>query len=166
MYQTNSILALGSNMGNAVFNLHSAVQKIKTLGLVSKIADIYISKPYGYTHQNNFYNTAILLKTKKQPAELINNIYSIEKKLKKNKKIINGPRNIDIDIIFYGKKIYQSNNLTIPHPRAVDRDFVLYPILDIDPFFQHPVCKKSVKTLAKELNKKFIIKKLSYRNLI
>ena len=75
MYQTNSILALGSNLGNAVFNLHSAVQKIKTLGLVSKIADIYISKPYGYTHQNNFYNTAILLKTKKQPAELINNIY-------------------------------------------------------------------------------------------
>jgi len=166
VYQTNSILALGSNLGNAVFNLHSAVQKIKTLGLVSKIADIYISKPYGYTHQNNFYNTAILLKTQKQPAELINNIYLIEKKLKKNKKIINGPRNIDIDIIFYGKKIYQSNNLTIPHPRAVDRDFVLYPILDIDPFFQHPVCKKSIKTLAKELNKKFIIKKLSYRNLI
>jgi len=166
VYQTNSILALGSNLGNAVFNLHSAVQKIKTLGLVSKIADIYISKPYGYTHQNNFYNTAILLKTQKQPAELIHNIYLIEKKLKKNKKIINGPRNIDIDIIFYGKKIYQSNNLTIPHPRAVDRDFVLYPILDIDPFFQHPVCKKSIKTLAKELNKKFIIKKLSYRNLI
>ena len=117
-------------------------------------------------HQNNFYNTAILLKTQKQPAELINNIYAIEKKLKKNKRIINGPRNIDIDIIFYGKKIYQSSSLTIPHPRAVDRDFVLYPILDIDPFFQHPIFKKSVKTLAKELDKKFIIKKLSYRNLI
>jgi 7,8-dihydro-6-hydroxymethylpterin-pyrophosphokinase len=74
--------------------------------------------------------------------------------------------NIDIDIIFYGKKIYQSNSLTIPHPRAADRDFVLYPILDIDPFFQHPIFKKSVKTLAKELKKKFIIRKLSYRNLV
>ena len=166
MYQTKSILALGSNIGNSVFNLRSAVKQLKTLGLVSKIADIYISKPYGYTHQNNFYNTAILLKTQKQPSELINNIYAIEKKLKKNKRIINGPRKIDIDIIFYGKKIYQSSNLTIPHPRAADRDFVLYPILDIDPFFQHPVSKKSVKTLAKELDKKFIIKKLSYRNLI
>ena len=166
MYQTKSILALGSNIGNSVFNLRSAVKQLKTLGLVCKIADIYISKPYGYTHQNNFYNTAILLKTQRQPAELINNIYGTEKKLKKNKRIINGPRNIDIDIIFYGKKIYQSSSLTIPHPRAADRDFVLYPILDIDPFFQHPIFKKSVKTLAKELKKKFIIKKLSYRNLV
>ena len=74
MYQTKSILALGSNIGNSVFNLRSAVKQLKTLGLVSKIADIYISKPYGYMHQNNFYNTAILLKTQKQPAELINNI--------------------------------------------------------------------------------------------
>ena len=91
---------------------------------------------------------------------------SIKPSIIKNKRIINGPRNIDIDIIFYGKKIYQSSSLTIPHPRVADRDFVLYPILDIDPFFQHPIFKKSVKTLTKELKKKFIIKKLSYRNLV
>ena len=166
MYQTNSILALGSNIGNTTFNLRCAIKQISKLGLVTKIANIYVSKPYGYTQQNNFYNTAILLKTQKQPKELINNIYAIEKKLKKNKRIVNGPRNIDIDIIFYGKKIYHSNNLIIPHPRVIDRDFVLYPILDIDPFFQHPVFKKSIKTMANELKKNFIIKKLSYRNLI
>ena len=166
MYQTDSVIALGSNLGNSIYNLGSAIKELRKFGYISKIADVYISKPYGYKDQDNFYNTAVLLKTNKQPLELINIISQIEKKLKKNKRIINGPRNIDIDIIFYGKNKYFFSNLIIPHPRAKDRDFVLLPILDINPFIQHPTEKKSIKTLSAKLQKKYIIKKLSYRNLI
>ena len=166
MYQTDTIIALGSNIGNSIHNLSSAIKELRKFGYISKIADIYISEPYGYKYQDNFYNTAVLLKTNKQPLELINIISQIEKKLKKNKRIINGPRNIDIDIIFYGKNKYFFSNLIIPHPRAKDRDFVLLPILDINPFIQHPTEKKSIKTLSAKLQKKYIIKKLSYRNLI
>jgi len=186
VYQTDSVIALGSNLGNSIYNLSCAIKELRKFGYISKIADVYISKPYGYKHQDNFYNTAILLKTNKKPLELINIIAQIEKKLKKNKRIINGPRNIDIDIIFYGKNkriingprnididiiFYGKNkyifsNLIIPHPRAIDRDFVLLPILDINPFIQHPTEKKSIKILSAKLEKKYIIKKLSYRNLI
>ena len=166
MYQTDSVIALGSNLGNSIYNLGSAIKELRKFGYISKIADVYISKPYGYKDQDNFYNTAVLLKTNKQPLELINIISQIEKKLKKNKRIINGPRNIDIDIIFYGKNKYFFSNLIIPHPRAKDRDFVLLPILDINPFIQHPTEKKSIKILSAKLQKKYIIKKLSYRNLI
>ena len=166
MYQIDSIIALGSNLGNSIYNLGCAIKELRKFGYISKIADIYISEPYGYKYQDNFYNTAVLLKTNKQPLELINIISQIEKKLKKNKRIINGPRNIDIDIIFYGKNKYFFSNLIIPHPRAKDRDFVLLPILDINPFIQHPTEKKSIKTLSAKLQKKYIIKKLSYRNLI
>ena len=166
MYQTDSVIALGSNLGNSIYNLGCAIKELRKFGYISKIADVYISKPYGYKDQDNFYNTAVLLKTNKQPLELINIISQIEKKLKKNKRIINGPRNIDIDIIFYGKNKYFFSNLIIPHPRAKDRDFVLLPILDINPFIQHPTEKKSIKTLSAKLQKKYIIKKLSYRNLI
>ena len=166
MYQTDTIIALGSNLGNSIFKLSCAIKELRKIGFISKIADIYISKPFGYKYQNNFYNTAVLLKTRKAPLELINKIHQIENKLKKNKKIKNGPRNIDIDIIFYGKNKYYFNNLIIPHPRAVDRDFVLFPVLDIDPFFRHPNEKKSIKVLSTKLDKKYIIKKLSYRNLI
>ena len=166
MYQTDSVIALGSNLGNSIYNLGCAIKELRKFGYISKIADVYISEPYGYKYQNNFYNTAVLLKTNKQPLELINIISQIEKKLKKNKRIINGPRNIDIDIIFYGKNKYFFSNLIIPHPRAKDRDFVLLPILDINPFIQHPTEKKSIKTLLAKLQKKYIIKKLSYRNLI
>ena len=166
MYQTDSVIALGSNLGNSIYNLGCAIKELRKFGYISKIADVYISQPYGYKYQDNFYNTAVLLKTNKQPLELINIISQIEKKLKKNKRIINGPRNIDIDIIFYGKNKYFFSNLIIPHPRAKERDFVLLPILDINPFIQHPTEKKSIKTLSAKLQKKYIIKKLSYRNLI
>ena len=166
MYQTDSVIALGSNLGNSIYNLGCAIKELRKFGYISKIADVYISEPYGYKYQDNFYNTAVLLKTNKQPLELINIISQIEKKLKKNKRIINGPRNIDIDIIFYGKNKYFFSNLIIPHPRAKDRDFVLLPILDINPFIQHPTEKTSIKTLSAKLQKKYIIKKLSYRNLI
>ena len=166
MYQTDTIIALGSNLGNSIFKLSCAIKELRKIGLISKIADIYISNPFGYKYQNNFYNTAVLLKTNKAPLELINKIHQIEKKLKKNKRIINGPRNIDIDIIFYGKNKYIFSNLIIPHPRSKDRDFVLFPILDINPFIQHPTEKKSIKILSAKLKKKYIIKKLSYRNLI
>ena len=166
MYQTETIIALGSNLGNAIFNLRCAVKELENIGNIKKFANIYVSSPYGYKSQSNFFNTAIKLLTNQQPLELINNIYEIEKKLKKNKKIINGPRNIDLDIIFFGKQIFNKKNLIIPHPRAAERDFVLYPILDIDPFFRHPLEKKSVKVLSQELQNKYIIKRLSYRNLI
>ena len=166
MYQTDTIIALGSNLGNSIHNLSCAIKELKKYGNIAKIANVYISEPYGFKDQDNFYNTAVLLKTNKQPLELINIISQIEKKLKKNKRIINGPRNIDIDIIFYGKNKYFFSNLIIPHPRAKDRDFVLLPILDINPFIQHPTEKKSIKTLSAKLQKKYIIKKLSYRNLI
>ena len=166
MYQTDCFIALGSNLGNSIYNLGCAIKELRKFGYISKIADVYISEPYGYKYQDNFYNTAVLLKTNKQPLELINIISQIEKKLKKNKRIINGPRNIDIDIFFYGKNKYFFSNLIIPHPRAKDRDFVLLPILDINPFIQHPTEKKSIKTLSAKLQKKYIIKKLSYRNLI
>ena len=104
MYQTETIIALGSNLGNTIFNLRSAVRELENIGDIKKIANIYISSPYGYKSQSNFFNTAIKLLTNQQPLELINNIYEIEKKLKKNKKIINGPRNIDLDIIFLANK--------------------------------------------------------------
>ena len=98
-------------------------------------------------------------------CDLIKKIHLIERKLHKNKRIINGPRKIDLDIIFWDKKIFKNNNLVIPHPRLQERDFVLCPLLDIAPFFKDPVSKLSVKELIKNLKDHYVIKKLNYRNL-
>ena len=74
MYQTETIIALGSNLGNAIFNLRCAVRELENIGNIKKFANIYISSPYGYKLQSNFYNTAIKLVTNQQPLELINNV--------------------------------------------------------------------------------------------
>ena len=78
MYQTETIIALGSNLGNAIFNLRCAVRELENIGNIKKFANIYISSPYGYKSQSNFFNTAIKLLTSQQPLELINNINNVK----------------------------------------------------------------------------------------
>ena len=166
MYPTNYYIALGTNVGNYINNFTHAIVELKKIGKVIKMANIYKSKPYGYLKQNYFYNSMIHLKSEMLPIELINKIQLIEKKLKKNKRIINGPRKIDLDIIFWDYKIFNSQELSIPHPRASERDFVLFPMQDILPNFRDPISKLTVKELIVRLKNYYIIQKLSYRNLL
>ena len=166
MYPTNYYIALGTNVGNYINNFSNAILELKKIGQVVKMANIYKSKPYGYLKQNFFYNSMVCLKSEMLPSQLINKIQMAERKLQKNKRIINGPRKIDLDIIFSNQKVFKNNNLVIPHPRVQERDFVLYPLRDINPFFRHPVSKLTVKQLIEQLTDTYIVKKLSYRNLL
>ena len=166
MYPTNYYIALGTNVGNYINNFSNAIVELNKIGQVIKMANIYKSKPYGYLKQNYFYNSMVHLKSEFLPIELINKIQLIERKLKKNKRIINGPRKIDLDIIFWDYKIFNSYELSIPHPRASERDFVLLPLQDITSNFRDPVSKFTVKELIKRLKNYYIIEKLSYRNLL
>ena len=166
MYPTNYYIALGTNVGNYINNFSHAIVELKKIGQVIKMANIYKSKPYGYLKQNFFYNSMVHLKSELLPTELMNKIQLIEKKLKKNKRITNGPRKIDIDIIFWGYKMFNNRELSIPHPRVSERDFVLFPLQDIAPNFRDPVSKITVKELIKELKNYYIVEKLSYRNLL
>ena len=166
MYPTNYYIALGTNVGNYINNFSNAIVELNKIGQVIKMANIYKSKPYGYLKQNYFYNSMVHLKSEFLPIELINKIQLIEKKLKKNKRIINGPRKIDLDIIFWDYKIFNSYELSIPHPRASERDFVLLPLQDITSNFRDPVSKFTVKELIKGLKNYYIIEKLNYRNLL
>ena len=165
MYPTNYYIALGTNVGNYKNNFIAAIRELNKLGQISKIADIYKSKPYGYLYQNYFYNSVLELKSKMMPMQLMKNIQLIEKKLQKNKRIINGPRKIDLDIIFWGKKKIRNHNLYIPHPRAKERDFVLLPLIDLDPFFRDPETQLTIKDLLNSLKDHYVIKRLSYSNL-
>ena len=158
VYPNRVIIALGSNVGNWKINFNQCLKKISNFGLITRIGNIYVSKPYGHVQQKNFHNTAIELMTNHSPLQLMRGLKLVEKVLKKNKTITNGPRRIDIDIVFYNQLVFQNNQLTIPHPRAFKRDFVLYPINDIDPFYFHPTKHKTIKSLIEGLNEKYIEK--------
>ena len=158
VYPNRSILALGSNVGNWKINFNQCLKKISSYGLITGIGNIYVSKPCGKIPQKNFHNTAIELMTNRTPLQLMYGLQLVEKVLKKNKTLTNGPRRIDIDIVFYNQLVFQNHQLTIPHPRAFKRDFVLYPINDIDPFYFHPTQNKTIKSLIEGLNEKYIEK--------
>ena len=165
MYPISVIIALGSNIGNFKINFQNAIESISKFGQIKSVGQIYVSKPYGLKEQNNFYNTAIEILTTCQPMELMSKLQSIEKKLIKNKKILNGQRKIDLDIIFFGSKIVKNSQIEIPHPRAMDRDFVLKPICDFKPFYRHPLSKLTLKEALESLGSRYIIKSLDSSDL-
>ena len=160
MYLNKTFLALGSNVGNWKFNFNQCLNALENIGKLVSIGNIYVSKPYGYKEQNNFYNTVVKFYTKSSPIKLMNELQIIEKKLHKNKLIKNGPRRIDIDIIFFNSIVFNRDKLIIPHPQAKNRDFVMFPLFDIDPFFKHPTEKKSIKNIKINLRDQYIEKKI------
>ncbi len=146
-------LALGSNVGDSQTYIE------KTIELLTKSVDnivrapIYITKAVGYTDQADFLNAAVRGETSLSPQELLNFVKAIERHVGRVQRFQWGPREIDVDIIFYDREILNIPGLTIPHPRFRERDFVLRPISDINPAFIDPVTGKSVQELLESLPK-------------
>jgi len=125
-------LALGSNAGDCAENLRAAVRELGKIARVAAASSIYKSKPAGFAEQPDFLNAAVKIKTDIPPLDLLRKIKDIEKRLGRMPTFKNGPRIIDIDIIFYGSERIDAPELTIPHPRWQERDFVLLPLYEIN----------------------------------
>ena len=143
-------LAVGSNI-NPKQNIALALKHLAKIGQIISVSKLIKTKPVGYLKQADFLNGAVKLKTAFPPKILLKKLKNIEKLLKRNTPFRNGPRTIDIDIIFYGNLILKTSDLTIPHIRASERYFVLKPLSEIAPCKTHPVLKKQVRTLLKNL---------------
>ena len=154
-------LALGSNIGNRQENINQAIRFLSKEITDIKQAPIYESKAVGYENQPDFLNTVISGYTDLSPEELLNFVKKVEKQTGRIKRFRWGPREIDIDILFYGNIVVEKDNLIIPHPRIQERDFVLKPLCDLEPEFLHPVLKKTVLELLNNLKEKSIIRETS-----
>ena len=158
MSLNKAYIALGSNVGNWKNNLNQAILSISKLGVITQLASVYLSHPFGYEQQHYFYNSALKLETTLSSYGLFDELQIIEKKLQKNKFFVNGPRKIDLDIIFFNKLILKSRKLTIPHYEAHLRDFVLLPLMEINPFYMHPLKKETISAIYKKLKDKYVFK--------
>lgn len=143
--ETVAYLSLGSNMGNKLYYIVSAIQRINiTKGVrVSKISSFYETDPWGVKEQDSFYNIALEIKTTLLPFKLLRNLQRIETELRRKRELRWGPRTMDIDIIFYGNLKIGIEELTIPHSRYMDRNFVLRPMYEI--YSQREVLLKYMK---------------------
>ncbi|MCX6012426.1 MAG: 2-amino-4-hydroxy-6-hydroxymethyldihydropteridine diphosphokinase [Chloroflexi bacterium] len=140
-------LGLGSNLGNRENNLLGAMDYLRYMVKIDVISSPYETKPEGYKDQALFLNAVILGDTELNPWQLLVFIKKAEKEMGRIPTFVNGPRKIDIDILFYGDQIIDSDNLVIPHPGIAERTFVLVPLVEIDAGYVHPVLNKTVKDL-------------------
>lgn len=147
-------LALGSNVGDRLSNIKNAISLLKGNVSSIKLSKIYETKPVGYTDQGNFINAAIEGRTALSPDALLAFTQKVEIDVGRIRRFRWGPREIDIDILFYDDLVYHDQKLEIPHPRLQERDFVLKPLIDLNPKLMHPLYKKTVKQLYDQLPKK------------
>lgn len=130
---TQAYIALGSNLGDREELLRQAVEHLEQQSGVQivKVSGIYETDPVGYTDQPAFLNMAVSVKTSLSPNELLHALFDVEQLLGRVRDIRWGPRTIDLDLLLYGDVTMDDDELTLPHPRMMERAFVLVPLRDV-----------------------------------
>jgi len=155
---TEIYLGLGGNLGNPPATFEQALKLIGEFTQVTKVSKLYKSKPYGFANQPDFYNAAAQLASDLDPLDLLAQLQKVEKQLGKKVVRENGPRVIDLDLLFYGEEVIDLPELTLPHPGILNRDFVLKPLTDLNPMLTHPAWNgQSLQSAMDQIKECFLI---------
>ncbi|MBU3955412.1 2-amino-4-hydroxy-6-hydroxymethyldihydropteridine diphosphokinase [bacterium] len=148
-------LSLGSNIGDSFQTLVSSLKDLSRFVEDMKVSSFYRTDPVEMKYQPDFINMAVSGKTNIHPEVFLKKINRVEQKYGRARGIKYGPRTLDIDIIFFGGKIFQSDNLTIPHPKFRRRLFVLEPLAEIAAHMKDPSDGMRVREILKEARSRF-----------
>lgn len=143
----NVYLALGTNIDNRPANLKAAIAALTPQMELMEKSKVYETPPWGFTEQAAFLNQAVRVETYLEPEPLLKHLKRLETALGRVPSFPNGPRLIDIDILFYDDLVMDTPLLVIPHPRLHERGFVLVPLNDIAPGLVHPILQKTVRDM-------------------
>jgi 2-amino-4-hydroxy-6-hydroxymethyldihydropteridine diphosphokinase len=149
-------LSLGSNLGDRVVNLRSAIRLLASKMQVLAESSIYETEPWGYSEQPTFLNMALKASTQLEPHELLSFLKEIEKSMGRKETFRFGPRLIDLDILFYDELILDTPDLTIPHAHLTERAFVIFPMAEIAPEHIHPILGTTIAQLKTTMDDKSI----------
>ncbi|MEA3329013.1 MAG: 2-amino-4-hydroxy-6-hydroxymethyldihydropteridine diphosphokinase [Candidatus Omnitrophota bacterium] len=147
-------IGIGSNLADRRVNIEKALnllREVKNLE-IKKISSLHETEPVGGPpEQGNFLNAVLGAETSILPLELLAKLKSIEKRLGRGKGVPDGPRPIDLDILFYDDVVIKGKELEIPHPRLHERFFALKPLVEIAPDLVHPILNKQARQLLAEI---------------
>jgi 2-amino-4-hydroxy-6-hydroxymethyldihydropteridine diphosphokinase len=141
-------LALGSNVGDREANLRTAVKHLESEAIrILRRSSLYETAPQELLDQPWFLNAVVEAETGLFPLQLLARVREIEREMGRRRVTPKGPRNIDIDILFYGRSTIATPELEVPHPRIAQRRFVLEPLAEIAPDFRHPLTGKTASEM-------------------
>lgn len=145
-------LGLGSNMGRREDHLRRGLALMaRSLEMVDT-SSIYETEPWGFTGQPLFLNMVCQVHTDLTPEELLSFCQDVERQVGRKPTFRFGPRVLDIDILAYGDQVVETASLVVPHPRLQERAFVLVPLAEIAPEWEHPVLQKRASQLLEEVS--------------
>ena len=153
MDEIETYLGMGSNLGDRLENIRQGLHLLKQArGLIIEISSsIYETKPWGYTNQPHFLNCAIKCSTSLTPLELLQLAKRTETRIGRQYTFRYGPRVVDIDLLLYGDKVISIDNpdLQIPHLKMTERAFVMIPLAEIAPTYNHPALNTEILELSR-----------------
>lgn len=146
-------LSFGSNMGDREQLIRDGIEKLKSHPLIKKVkvSNLITTKPYGPVEQEDFLNGCLVLDTLLNQEELLELLHKIEAEADRKRLVVWGPRTLDMDIVFFDKLVYESEDLIIPHVDMQNRLFVLEPLAELCPNYRHPVLGLTVQQMLNAL---------------
>lgn len=150
-----AIVSVGSNIGDGIHNIQQAYKSIQAeIGEIKLFSSFYESTPWGFEAEQNFVNSVIVLHTHLSSKELLKNLKKIEQQMGRVKHSDGNyhSRIIDLDVVDFDGVVINENDLIVPHPRMLERCFVLQPLLEILPNYRHPLYPtKDLQNCVQEL---------------
>lgn len=129
-----AFVGIGTNMGDRLSNIKRAMEALNLLPntKIESVSNIYETEPWGFKEQDNFLNGVIKLNTKLSPTALLGGLLGIEAAMGRVRRIKNGPRILDLDLLIYDNVTLNTPELILPHPFILEREFVLKPLIELN----------------------------------
>ncbi|MBI5463996.1 MAG: 2-amino-4-hydroxy-6-hydroxymethyldihydropteridine diphosphokinase [Ignavibacteriales bacterium] len=157
-------VGLGSNLGDRLSYLHQAIDLLEQLpdAILESFSSVYQTEPVGVKHQPEFFNAVVKLRSALNPRELYQHLKRIEKTIGRTHAERWGPREIDLDLLYYGNRVLQEEGLTIPHTESANRRFVLVPMKEIAATFRDPLRQLSIAELLNACSDTSAVRKTEF----